>query len=237
MDNVALSIGVSYELFDALKRELASLDVAPVMALDVNDGLRRFAKSPYQLLVLDLRGIGGDSYLELVAAIRSTRYTPLLVLNDQADADKAAEILKRGADLCLPSDAPFGIIVSHAAALVRRYARYDRYDDPENVRGAPFRVGDIFIDPLRHIVEVQGRPIHLRLREFYLLLYFMRNPGIVLTESQITEHARGSSEKFINNVSSPVSNLRQALEQDPKHPVYIETIPRLGYRFSGYQTK
>lgn len=35
-------------------------------------------------------------------------------------------------------------------------------------------------------------PVRLRLREFYLLLHFMRNPGIVLTEDQIAAHALGS---------------------------------------------
>lgn len=237
MGDIALTIGVSYELFDALKQELSLLSVESIMALDINDGLRLFAKSPFQLVVLDLDSVGGDSHLELVTALRSTRYTPMLVLADRADEGRARELVAHGADLCLPPDGSPDFIVSHAAALVRRYTRYDRYDDPENVRGAPFRVGDIFIDPLRHIVEVRGRSVKLRLREFYLLLHFMRNPGIVLTEEQIAAHALGSSEKYINSISTPVSNLRQAIEPDPKHPVYIQTITRLGYRFTGYKSE
>lgn len=237
MGDSALTIGVSYDLFNTLKQELQPLSVEPVMALDVNDGLRRFAKSPFQLVVLDLGALGGNSHLEVVTALRSTRYTPLLVLTDKTDVEWVRGLLTRGADMCLSKDCPPSFIVSHAAALVRRYTRYDRYDDPENVRGAPLRVGDIFIDPMRHIVEVRGQPVRLRLREFYLLLHFMRNPGIVLTEEQIAAHALGSSEKYIRSVSTPVSNLRQAIELDPKHPLYIETVTRLGYRFTGYKSE
>lgn len=237
MGDSALTIGVSYELFDALKHELQPLGVEPVMALDVNDGLRRFAKVPFQLVVLDLGAVSGDSHLEVVTALRSTRYTPMLVLTNGAGEGRAHELVACGADLCFSSDCPSNFIVSHAAALVRRYTRYDRYDDPENVQGAPFRVGDIFIDPMRHIVEVRQRPVILCPREFHLLLYFMRNSGIVLTEEQIAVRVFGSSEKYVNGISTPISKLRQAIELVPKHPLYIETVTRLGYRFTGYKSE
>ena len=54
-----------------------------------------------------------------------------------------------------------------------------------------FQLGDIFIDPARQEITVCGQPVNLRHREFSLLLYFMRNPNIVLTAEQICEHAWG----------------------------------------------
>lgn len=92
--------------------------------------------------------------------------------------------------------------------------------------------GDFFIDPARRIVEVCGRLVNLRPREFSLLLYFMRNPHIVLTSEQICEHAWGMEGSYNQGVAHPIRLLRKAIEPDPPKPIYIETVHRVGYRFT-----
>ena len=130
---------------------------------------------------------------------------------------------------------PYGVLFSVAAAQLRRYTDYNHYDEPEGAETAPFQAGDLFIDPPRRRVEVRGQPVELRPREFNLLLYFMRNPGIVLTTEQICEHAWGMEGGYNQGVAHPVRLLRLAIEPDPKHPVYIETVPRVGYRFTAHR--
>ena len=79
--------------------------------------------------------------------------------------------------------------------------------------------------------------MELRPREFALLLYFMRNPGIVLTAEQICDRAWGNEGSYGQGVSGPVALLRKAIEADPEHPVYIETIWRVGYRFTAHKSE
>lgn len=117
---------------------------------------------------------------------------------------------------------------------LRRYTEYNHYNDPGGAGVSSFQVGDIFIDPARRQVEVHGHLVSLRPREFSLLLYFMRNPRIVLTAEQICEHAWEMEGSYNRGVSGPVALLRKAIEPDIANPRHIETIPRIGYRFTAY---
>ena len=69
--------------------------------------------------------------------------------------------------------------------------------------------------------------------EFLLLHYFMRNPRIVLSTEQICDHAWGNEGSYANGVSGPIAILRKAIEPDPTHPVYIQTVKSMGYCFTG----
>ena len=95
---------------------------------------------------------------------------------------------------------------------LRRYTEYNHYNDPGGAGVSSFQVGDIFIDPARRQVEVHGHLVSLRPREFSLLLYFMRNPRIVLTAEQICEHAWEMEGSYNRGVSGPVALLRKAIE-------------------------
>ncbi len=123
-----------------------------------------------------------------------------------------------------------------ALALLRRYTRYDRESGIQRDKRA-IRKGDFYIDPLRRVVQVRGRTVELRPREFSLLLYFMRNPGIVLTAEQICEHAWGMEGSYSRGVSGPVAILRKAVEPDAAEPCYIQTVSHVGYRFTAYQSE
>lgn len=98
---------------------------------------------------------------------------------------------------------------------LRRYTEYNHFNNPENAETAPFRAGDIFIDPPRHMVKVRGQSMNLRPREFSQLLYFMRNINVVLSAEQICERAWGMEGTYNQGVSQPVRLLWQAIEPNP----------------------
>lgn len=144
-------------------------------------------------------------------------------------------MVQMGADVCVSSrHSP--VIADLAHAQVRRYTEYNHFMRPGSLEVVGFRVGDIYIDPPRRIVEVRGQPVDLRPREFSLLLYFMRNPNVMLTSEQICEQAWGMN-GCSRGVAHPVRLLRQAIEPNPKQPVYIQTVWRVGYRFVPYYAK
>lgn len=235
MEYHALLAGVDFELFGTLKTELEKAGISAAYALTAAEGARLYAQNRYDLALFDLRAVEKGTRLELLEALRRAKPTPILVLTDTDSAEEEARMIDLGVDFCLPDAMSPQRIAKYAFSLVRRYTTYNRYDAPETLDAAPFSVGDIFIDPLRRTVRVRSRPVDLRPREFALLLYFMRNPGIVLTAEQICEHAWGMEGSYHQGVSQPVRLLRLAIEPDPEHPVYIQTVYRVGYRFTAHR--
>lgn len=228
-----LAANVSESFSRKLKSRLAGMDGQLTKAQSVRDALHLCTNQHYHLLVLKVSDISRGS--EAVAAVRSTSFTPIIVLLDQYDIESACALLKQGADLCLGTDWPPYLLIEYIMAQFRRYTAYSQYENPQGYDAAPFRGGDIYIDPLRRIVRVRDRDVKLRRREFDLLLYFMKNPKVILSAEQICDNAWGNEGSYASGVSSPISILRKAIEPDPAHPIYIETVNTLGYRFTEHK--
>lgn len=237
MECYVLTIGISQELYQQLKIELNSVGATLVRALNIADGVKLFSQRPFSLVVTDLRALERHSRMELLAGLRRTRFVPIFALADYGDEDMVGRVLDYGVDVCQPRDLSPGLLAKQAKAVLRRYTAYNHYDQPEALEIAPFQCGDIYIDPLRRTVQVLERAVELRPREFSLLLYFMRNPGIVLNAEQICEHAWGMEGGYNKGVSGPVALLRQTIELTPTQPIYIETIHHVGYRFTAYKSE
>lgn len=225
-----LAVGVADDLFRHLQAELAVHDLLIESVSTPQEAIRIFSQKAFHLLMIDfdyLRSIGQTGWL---GRIRRSTYLPIVALspNPEQDANGAVEF---GADLCISAEQP-SVVADLAYAQLRRYVAYNHYKDPSGVEAAPFQVGDIHIDPARRTVEVRGKPVELRPREFSLLLYFMCNPNIVLTTGQICEGAWGMEDICRHSVSGSVHILRQMIEANPKSPAYIETAYRIGYRFA-----
>lgn len=173
---------------------------------------------------------GRGGALACVERMRLTTHAPILVL---APDKLSGPLLKAGADMCVPENLAPDMVTAHVLALLRRYTLYDHYDKRQPDRKAIQR-GDIFIDPSRYTVLVRDRPVHLRLREFSLLHYFMRNPQLVLTPEQICAGAWKMEGGYGGDMSGPISILRRAIEPNPKAPIYIQTVNQVGYRFTAH---
>ena len=229
-----LTLWLSDERFLFLKNELEPSKAHLTMAADMRMAVRLCANNVYHLIVAEVQNT--EIFTTLLPALRRVTFAPIVLLTEKLSQRDAAHALKKGADLCLPADIDQELFTEYLLAQLRRYTAYNRYDQPESLDVSPIRVGDLMIDPIRYEVQVKGRPVHLRPREFYLLLYFMRNPGIVLSAGQICEHAWGMEAGYNQGVSQPVATLRRAIEPDPKNQIFIETVYRMGYRFTGCST-
>ena len=197
---------------------------------------RLFEQGTFHLLIVDLDYLRSIQQNEWLSGIRRISFIPVIVLSSTAEADFSS-MIRLGADTCISSQLPHITIAETAMAQLRRYIAYNHYDEPGHAETVPFQVGDIFIDPPRHIVEVCGRSVSLRPREFAMLRYFMRNPYITLTSEQICENAWGMAGSYNRGISHPIRVLRQAIEPDPENPIYIETVYRVGYRFTAHRSE
>src|SRR5215208_6339558 len=123
-------------------------------------------------------------------------------------------------DLMLPG--MDGFEVARAKAVLRRTE-----PEPESGPEPPLHLGDLTVDPARHEVVFEGRPVRLTAREFELLSYLVRNRGLVLTRDQILERVWGYS--FPADTRTVDVHIRQLRAKLGDHAPIL-TVRGVGYK-------
>lgn len=98
-----------------------------------------------------------------------------------------------------------------------------------------YQILDLRIDPIEREVSVKGETKQLTRLEYDLLIFLFRYSGQVFTYRQIYEAVwkeKYAYEKGI--IMTHICHLRKKIEEDSTHPVYIENIRGVGYRFIRY---
>lgn len=93
------------------------------------------------------------------------------------------------------------------------------------------RVGELEIHHEYRRVLMAGREVRLNHGEYAMLYCMASSPGQVFSKAQLYAAAWG--EEYLhgtNSVENIIWRLRQKLEEDPKHPTYIKTVIRGGYK-------
>jgi len=76
--------------------------------------------------------------------------------------------------------------------------------------------------------------IQLSERETRLLRYFVENRGKTISRSALLQHVWGYRfASLTRTVDVHVMRLRHKIEENPKDPRFLVTVPGLGYRFDG----
>lgn len=93
--------------------------------------------------------------------------------------------------------------------------------------------GPYTLDATQAQLTRDGTRIALRPKAFELLVVLANRPGQLVTKDELLDAVWGR--RFITEgvIKSVVGELRTALDDDPKQPRWIETVPRRGYRFAG----
>ena len=90
-------------------------------------------------------------------------------------------------------------------------------------------VGKVELDVNAYQVKVDGRTVHLPLREFELLHYLMRNAHRTVTREQIMRHVWNSTDTTsTNTIAVHVKRLRARLGDNDDQ--LIQTVRGVGYR-------
>lgn len=226
----ALTIGLSDYLFTELENRFAQYHLHFTASITIKEASRLLNERTFHVLIVDLEFLRHTQQIEWLSSVRHTSFAPVIILTDTPE-DDMSKMIELGMDICISDTESHALIADLIHSLFRRYTEYNHYKDPRSAEVAPFQLGDIFIDPPRHEVEIRGQLVNLRPREFSLLLYFMQNPNIVLSSEQICENAWEMEGGYNHGVAHPIYVLRQAIESDPENPTYIQTVRRVGYRF------
>lgn len=178
------------------------------------------------LLDIMLPDTDGLEIMRRLRADSETATVPIMMLTAKdTELDKVVA-LDGGADDYLTK--PFSLmeLTSRCRALLRRGGMTKKVSDTLSSQG-------ITLSPSRREVAVDGNEIKLTLREFDLLEYLMRKPGIVFSREALLQSVWGwDFDGGSRTVDVHVQTLRQKLGD---HASCIETVRGVGYRFAGHE--
>lgn len=178
------------------------------------------------LLDIMLPDTDGLEIMRRLRADSETATVPIMMLTAKdTELDKVVA-LDGGADDYLTK--PFSLmeLTSRCRALLRRGGMTKKVSDTLSSQG-------ITLSPSRREVAVDGNGIKLTLREFDLLEYLMRKPGIVFSREALLQSVWGwDFDGGSRTVDVHVQTLRQKLGD---HASCIETVRGVGYRFAGHE--
>lgn len=179
----------------------------------------------YDLAVMDIKIQGEKDGIEICHAVRAKQKSfPIIMLSAIHDTTTKIEALNNGADDYLTK--PFAIVelIARIRALLRR---------EKKIVGPILKLGDLMMDLNAHSVQRGKKKIELNRKEFSLLEYLMRNPGITLTRNMILEHVwEITTDPFTNTVDVHIRFLRRKIDEGFKKKL-IRTIHGHGYKIEG----
>jgi DNA-binding winged helix-turn-helix (wHTH) protein/tetratricopeptide (TPR) repeat protein len=100
--------------------------------------------------------------------------------------------------------------------------------DPVHVHFDAFELDEVNARLLR-----EGQPLPVAPKPFALLCVLVRQPGSLITKGALLDAVWGHRYLSESVLKTSISELRTALGDDARHPRYIETVSRRGYRFIG----
>jgi len=95
-----------------------------------------------------------------------------------------------------------------------------------------FYLGDLLVEPMKGEVTGRGGSRHLPPKAVEVLLCLARNAGELVSRETLLEAGWGVGEGSHEALSHTVSEIRSALDDHADDPVYIQTLPRRGYRLA-----
>ena len=216
---------------DLLRRSLAfNLERAgftAATAASAEDALALARSEVPDLVLLDI-GLPGMDGLDALRHLRQQLSAPVIFLTARRRELDEVLGLELGADDYVTKPFDIDILVARIKAVLRRTqvpAAFDAHDAPALV------VGDMVIDPARHIASVGGRPLELPPREFDLLYALAMQAGRVLSVDALLARVWGAEYQGEPQVVYVhIRWLREKIEQDPRHPQRIVTVRGVGYK-------
>ncbi len=102
-----------------------------------------------------------------------------------------------------------------------------------NGGAAPYRFGDIVVDPAAHTLLRAGVPQPVEPKAYAVLLALLQRPGELIGRDDLLDRVWGHRHVTPGVLTRVIAQLRHALDEDPQQPRYIQTRHALGYSFIG----
>jgi two-component system response regulator RegX3 len=210
-------------LRDAVSYSLRSEGYQVTTLADAEAALEHLSVDPPDVIVLDVM-LPGVSGVELCRRIRDAGDIPIVMLTARdAEVDRVMG-LEAGADDYVTKPFSMAELISRVRAILRRR------DLDRRGLGA-ITAGSLTLDPQRHRVVLEGRPVDVTPSEFTVLSLLASIPDRVFSRREIMQRLWDS--EYVGDQRAcdvHISNLRRKIERDPQHPERLLTVRGTGYK-------
>jgi len=193
------------DLLNGLARALRRADYAVDTAADGEAGLHEAQTADYDAIILDVMLPKLDGW-ELLARLRQTKNTPVLMLTARDTSKDRVRGLDAGADDYLVKPFENDELLARLRALIRRTA---------DTHASSIELGDITLDTRARLVFRQGRSVPLTAREYVILEYLALHRGEVVSRAELYERLIDEHDDALSNlVDVHIFGIRKKLGAD-----------------------
>ncbi|MGK6319776.1 response regulator [Sphingomonas sp. DT-204] len=200
---------------------------------DGETALKALVENPPDLAVLDIKMPRMDG-LELLRRLREKSAVPVIFLTSKDDELDEALGLAMGADDYIAKPFSQRLLIARIRAILRRTEAVGGSPGEGEAEPPPaLERGRLTMDPARHRVLWDGKPVTLTVTEFMILETLAQRPGIVKTRNQLMDAAY-HDDIYVDDrtIDSHIKRVRRKFrEVDPDFDA-IETLYGAGYRFA-----
>lgn len=208
------------KIADFIKRGLKEEGYAVDVAYDGENGLFLADTNDYDLVLLDLMLPKIDG-LALCKKLKTSKVTTPVIMLTAKDTVKDKVVgLDSGADDYLTKPFAFEELLARIRAILRK-------QDAETP--TKLTISDLELDLLTHKVTRRSEEIALTTKEYSLLEYLMRNKGLIVTRTMISEHVWDIDfDTFTNVIDVYINYLRNKIDSGFDNKL-IHTVRGRGY--------
>lgn len=194
------------------------------IVIEANDGKEAIEQfndnKDISLVIMDVMMPLVDGY-QASSEIRKESDVPIVMLTARSDERDELRGFEVGVDEYITKPFSPKVLLARVEAILRRTTS----QETETILSA----GGIVLDPVAHIVTVDGNDIGLSFKEFELLNYFLIHQGVALTREKILSNVWNYDYYGdARTIDTHVKKLRSKLGEKGK---YIKTIWAVGYKF------
>lgn len=194
---------------------------------DALEALKWLEEDEFDLIILDIMMPKMDG-IEACMKIREERHMPIIMLSAKSENIDKIQGLASGADDYITKPFNSMELMARVKSQLRRYKKYNVDADSNK---SIIEIGDLIINTDTRQVWVRKKEVRLTPKEFDILELLARNKGIVLSVSRIYEAVwKEDFFKSDSTVMVHITKIRDKIEEDPKHPIFIKTVWGVGYK-------
>jgi two-component system, OmpR family, response regulator ChvI len=200
---------------------------------DAETALKALLENPADLGIFDIKMPRMDG-LELLRRLREKSAMPVIFLTSKDEELDEALGLAMGADDYITKPFSQRLLIARAKAILRR-ATYEKANanESDGQEPEPMVRGKLEMDPARHHVRWDGKPITLTVTEFMILEALANRPGVVRTRDQLMDAAY-QDDVYVDDrtIDSHIKRLRRKFREIDSEFSGIDTLYGAGYRFA-----
>lgn len=200
-------------------------DVKTKACYSMAEALSFFSENETGLVLLDIN-LGDGSGFELCKHIRESLNIPILFISARNTDDDKIIALNIGGDDYVEKPYSLGVLLAKVKVMLRRFGAME-----EKPQADIFTDGDLSVDKKNKTVTISGEPKKLTSMEFSLLCYLIENPNRLITKAELFDNVWKDKFTSDGTLNVHIRKLREAIEEDPKNPLRIQTVWKEGYKY------